>query len=407
MGEPEVESGGVGSRGARPAFHFTPRSGWVNDPLAVTWRGGRYHLFFQHVPESTSWAAHCHWGHAVSTDLLTWEERPVALRPADDEAGCWSGSVVVPDGAPDGDGLLLYTSVRDEDLERGSVRLARPRRTDGEGDPWDHWVPGEVVARVPEDLDVVTFRDPVVVADEGGWSMLVGGGLAPVPGQDRGTACVFGFRSEDLLSWRSTGLVAARPGTATEPWTGTKWECPQLLRLGAVDVLVVSVCDEESLHHVVAAPGRLGRGRFTASAPWQRLTHGVPYAATAFTARDGRPALLTWLRDVADPAAGWAGALGLPLAVDVVGDRVVVDLLVDPGGLLSWEPGAVGVTVRDEGGAAVAALVAEADSVVLTPSGSGAALRLPRGEGPVRVVVDGPLAEVLHAGRYGAVPLVD
>jgi len=35
---------------ARPALHFTPRSGWVNDPLGLTHRDGGYHLYFQHVP---------------------------------------------------------------------------------------------------------------------------------------------------------------------------------------------------------------------------------------------------------------------------------------------------------------------------------------------------------------------
>jgi beta-fructofuranosidase len=167
----------------------------------------------------------------------------------------------------------------------------------------------------------------------------------------------------------------------------------------------VLVCDETGLHHVVAAPGRFAGGRFTATTPWQRLTHGVPYAATAFTARDGRPALLTWLRDVADPAAGWAGALGLPLALEVVGDRVVLDLLVDPGTTLSWKPDPAGTSVQDARGTTVAELAADPDEVVLAPAGGGPSLRLPRGAGPVRVVVDGPVLEVLHGGRYGAVAL--
>lgn len=385
---------------ARPAYHFTARSGWVNDPLAVTWRDGRYHLFFQHVPATTTWAPHCHWGHATSTDLLTWEERPVALRPADDEVGAWSGCVV--SGGPAGD-LLLYTSVRGDDLELGLVRVARPA-PDG-ADRWDSWQPAEVVAAAPPGEGVVTFRDPVVVRDGDGWRMLVGGGLAPGDGEDVGTACVLGFASDDLVTWRPTGLVASRSGAETEPtWTGTKWECPQLVRTGGVDVLVVSVCDETGLHFVAAAPGRFEDGRFTRSTPWQRLTHGVPYAATAFVTRDGRPALLTWLRDVEDATGGWAGALGLPLAVEVVRDRVVLSLLVEPPGVTVVAPGPTAVTVTD-GGTAVAELRTEADAVVVTPVGGGAPVRMPRGAGTVRVLVDGPVLELVHDGRYAAVPL--
>ncbi len=382
----------------RPTRHFTARTGWVNDPLAVTWRDDRYHLFFQHVPTTTAWAPHCHWGHAVSADLLTWEERPVALRPADDEVGCWSGCVVRP---PDGDALLLYTSVQDEDLDRGAVRVARP-----EGDSWDTWTPAEVVARAPVDLGAAVFRDPVVVPDGDRWWMLVGGGLTAEDGAGPGTACVYGFTSEDLTHWRSTGLVAARSGAETEPeWTGTTWECPQLVRVGDVDVLVVSVWDQQTLHHVAAVPGRFSDGRFSSTGPWQRLAYGVPYAATAFADRDGRPALLAWLRDVADPSAGWAGALGLPLAVAVEGDRVVVDLLVDPGGTRTWEPDEDAFEVEGTQGEVVAVLSTEPGAVVVTPTSGAPGVRLPRGDGPVRVLVDGPVLEVLHDGRYGALPV--
>jgi beta-fructofuranosidase len=236
--------------------------------------------------------------------------------------------------------------------------------------------------------------------------MIVGGGLAPEDGRLHGTACVFGYESQDLLDWRYTGLVAARSGAETEPeWTGTTWECPQLLRVGAVDVLVVSVWDRQTLHHVAAAPGRFSAGRFTATGSWQQLTEGVPYAATGFVSRDGRPALLSWLREVADPQAGWAGALGLPLALGVEEDRVVLDLLVDPGTGVTWEPDAAGTSVEDAEGAPVATLAAEPDAVVVAAAGGGRVLRLPRGDGPVRALVDGPVLEVLHAGRYGALPV--
>ena len=294
--------------------------------------------------------------------------------------------------------------MQDEALDLGSVRVARPR---GDGDPWDHWAPGEVVARVPEGVGAAVFRDPFVVRDGDRWRMLVGGGLAPEHGRGAGTACVFGFESPDLLDWRYTGLVAARSGEDTEPeWTGSVWECPQLVRVGGVEVLVVSVWDAQTLHHVAAAPGRFAGGRFTSTGPWQRLTYGAPYAATAFVDRHGRPALLSWLREVDDHAAGWAGALGLPLALGVDDDRVVLDLLVDPGGVVTWDPrAAAGLALEDGNGASVASVAPERDAVVVTPAGGGVELRLPRGEGPVRAVVDGPVLEVLHAGRYGALPV--
>ena len=63
----------------RPTLHFTARSGWINDPHGITYRDGRYHVFFQYVPDRTSWAPNCHWGHATGPDLLSLTEHSVAM----------------------------------------------------------------------------------------------------------------------------------------------------------------------------------------------------------------------------------------------------------------------------------------------------------------------------------------
>ena len=282
-----------------PGFH--PARGWLNDPHAVVHHRGRYHLFFQHVPDSLTWQPNVSWGHAVSDDLEHWTELPVALAPDADELGCWTGCLVV---GPDGP-TILYTSVSEPDRDLGRIRAARPL-----DDDLVTWGRHEVTLERPDGVGV--FRDPFVLRDGGAWRMVVGAGL---PG---GVGAALTYVSEDLETWTYDGVLAAADGRGTD----RVWECPQLVDLDGITTLVVSVHDGRATLHVAAACGDLVDGRFEHGS-WQQLTDGAPYAATTFRDVEGRPVVLFWLRGVTGD--GWAGALSAPYLLGREGERLVLE----------------------------------------------------------------------------------
>jgi beta-fructofuranosidase len=396
----------------RPRVHLTPPAGWLNDPHGLTWHDGRYHLFFQHVPDSLAWRLGCHWGHATSSDLLHWEVEPIALSPGAGDDGCWSGCLAVGD---DGEPRLLYTAVRADDVAHGLVRVARPADSD-----WAAWTKGEVVARTPRP-DTAVFRDPMVFRDGERWVMLVGYGA------EDGTAGAEVFVSPDLEQWQHAGLLATRPTSAPGLWTGTAWECPQLVRTGrgpGTDALLVSVWEEHTTHFVAGAPGTYADSLF-APGTWQRLTHGAGaghYAASAFSDADGRSCLIFWIRGIAE-AGGWTGAVSLPYLVDVDGDRirlalhpnvaaarVPMDAAEDSrdGALdVEWSPiGAGRLDLVDADGRARASLVLAGGRLVVTVADGGQEpVVVDHAAGLIRVVADAQVLEVVADGGLVGLPL--
>nr|WP_243876654.1 glycoside hydrolase family 32 protein [Streptomyces sp. 846.5] len=78
----------------RGQFHFSSRSGWMNDINGPLYYKGVYHIFYQHNPHGLAWDT-MHWGHATSPDLVHWTQQPIALEPGVQPGNLWSGAGVV------------------------------------------------------------------------------------------------------------------------------------------------------------------------------------------------------------------------------------------------------------------------------------------------------------------------
>ena len=296
----------------RPALHFTPERGWMNDPHGIVFVDGEYHLFFQYVPRDIAWHNDLEWGHAVSTDLVTWRQVESALKPLPEETGLWSGSVVIAD-VP----TMFYTNPHPDDWGHGQLVAARGNRD------LTAWERIGVVVDGPPSAEFRDFRDPQVRRDGDVWKMTVGAGKRDLTG-----GCALQYSSSDLLSWDYDGVLATEPFDATAPINlGQVWECPQFLPIDGEWMLTVSAMEMEQTYiRQVYALGAYDGRRFTPRV-WGDFGHSrIPYAMTTFTDADGVPCAMAWLRESgAEVPAGspWAGAQSIVHELHVDGDRVL------------------------------------------------------------------------------------
>ena len=198
----------------RPHFHFAPARNWMNDPNGLIFYRGKYHLFFQYNPEGDQWG-NMSWGHATSTDLINWQELPVAISYTATH-GIFSGSAVVDYFNTTGFGSLenpamvaIYTQHQHDGL-RQAQSLAYS--TD-EGLTWQRYDGNPVL-----DLEMKNFRDPKV-----SWNTVNKAWVMSVVKPEEFTVAF--YQSRDLKSWELLSEFTNKNGT------DGIWECPDLFPL--------------------------------------------------------------------------------------------------------------------------------------------------------------------------------
>ncbi|MHA6246948.1 glycoside hydrolase family 32 protein [Pontibacter sp. CAU 1760] len=195
----------------RPQFHFTPPSGWMNDPNGMVYHDGEYHLFYQYNPDSTVWGP-MHWGHAVSKDMVRWEHLPIGLYP-DSLGTIFSGSAVVDVNNTSGLGtkenppmVAIYTSAGK--TQQQSIAFSVDR-----GRSWAKYAANPVLSNpgIPD------FRDPKVMWHEQGQKWVMALAVADH---------ISFYSSKDLKEWKHESSFGSNIGAH-----GGVWECPDLFKL--------------------------------------------------------------------------------------------------------------------------------------------------------------------------------
>ena len=162
----------------RPSIHFTPQTGWMNDPNGFSYYQGEYHLFYQYYPYENKWGP-MHWGHLSSKDMLAWKRLPVVMAPEEsyDNFGCFSGSALE---LSDGRHLLMYTGVGyvgDTPMANGELPTHQTQcMAVGDGVNYEKYENNPVITGddIPEGGSKVDFRDPKIWKEDGRFYALIG-----------------------------------------------------------------------------------------------------------------------------------------------------------------------------------------------------------------------------------------
>lgn len=202
----------------RPQIHFSPKENWMNDPNGMVFYDGTYHLFFQYYPDSTVWGP-MHWGHAISRDLLHWNQLPIALYP-DSLGYIFSGSAVVDSNNTSGFGkhgkipLVAIFTQHDPQGEKEQTNLFQNQCIAYSLDKGMTWTkyPGNPVLKTPGLKD---FRDPKV-----SWYPVQKKWIMTLAAGDR----ILFYSSKNLKSWTKESEFGQGLGAH-----GGVWECPDLI----------------------------------------------------------------------------------------------------------------------------------------------------------------------------------
>lgn len=204
----------------RPQVHFSPKEHWINDPNGMVYYKGVYHLFFQYYPSATVWGP-MHWGHAVSKDLIHWEQQPTALFP-DSLGYIFSGSAVVDYQNTSGFGkngqipLIAIFTHHDPKGEKAKTNNFQNQSIAYSLDKGKTWVKyaGNPVLKNP---GIVDFRDPKVM-----WFASTKKWVMTLATKNK----VSFYSSPDFKTWEKESDVGSDVGAH-----GGVWECPDLFPL--------------------------------------------------------------------------------------------------------------------------------------------------------------------------------
>ncbi len=288
----------------RPQYHFTPEINWMNDPNGLVFYKGEYHLFYQYNPFGNEWG-YMHWGHAVSTDLVHWEQLPIALFPDNDskdkEIGtAFSGSGMVDENNVTGlqkgkekTILLFYTS------QKCGQRLAY---SNDKGRTWIKYEKNPII-HFDETDDA---RDPKVIWHEASKQFVMV--LYRKPNNDDKQKGISFYTSKNLIDWQFKSHLVGF------------FECPDLVELPVnhrSDDKKWVLFNGDGSYLI----GTFNGEKFTAESVKMLSDYGANYYAAQTWSNipetDGRTIQIAWMKGGEYPKMPFKGQMTFPCEISL------------------------------------------------------------------------------------------
>ena len=170
----------------RPIYHYVNPENTLNDPNGLCFWQDRWHLFYQACPPEDP---RQHWGHAISDDLIHWQDLPYAIYPNPEER-CYSGAALVEEDRV----IAIYHGTKVGNM----VAVSH--------DPlllnWEKLTGAPVIPKASADGSPLPYRvfDPCIWK-KGDHYYALSGSTLPHAASGKRTRANFLFRSPNLVDW--------------------------------------------------------------------------------------------------------------------------------------------------------------------------------------------------------------
>ncbi len=314
-----------------PKLHLSPDKNWCNDPVGFIYYQGQYHLFYQYFPYGCTWGT-MHWYHAVSKDLIHWQNLGIALYPSKyyDANGCFSGSSIEVDGKM----YIYYTSVKylqpnPENIHKtlnDAFEASQSMLISKDGIHFDNINQKRLIIPAFKENEIghpTHTRDPKVWFYNGKYYMVIVSKY--FDDNHHGQGQLLFYTSDDAINWSYQNNYRGVQ-------LGDMWECPDIFTVNQQQLLIMSPERTEThgypsharittcyFNHENCTMSQLGELRF--------LDYGRDlYAPQTALDQDGNRIFVGWMRMPVKAQGDWRGLFTMPRIIEYHDNHIYTDV---------------------------------------------------------------------------------